>query len=137
MRSLPVPQCSACLIAQWRQWVKRKGQFRKIVIWLAGSLMHMNAQRPGAVADATVEEYRAATTTTQGRESYKTFYVSQHKTQTTGRAKLSAPANLYKLIDKYVDWVRPILEGSCNPRLLFPNRDGQPLDHLSRHVKSS
>ena len=108
---------------------------RNTVILLAGYLMYMNAQWPGTVANATIKKYRSATITTQRRESYKTFYVSQHITQTTGRAKLSAPTNLYKSIDKYVDWVRPILEGSCNSRLLVPNRDGQPLDHLSRHVK--
>ena len=107
----------------------------KIVLWLAGSLMYMNAQRPGAVFNATVREYRAAVSHTDGWESYKTFYVSKHKTRTTGRAKLSAPSVLYKAIDLYVNCVRPTLEGSDSV-LLFPNRDGQPLDHLSRHVKS-
>ena len=38
--------------------------------------MHMNAQRPGAVAHVIVKEYHSATTTTQGRESYKTFYAN-------------------------------------------------------------
>ena len=42
----------------------------KIVLWLAGSLMHMNAQRPGAVVNATVGEYRVAVTHTEGRKSY-------------------------------------------------------------------
>ena len=34
---------------------------RQIMIWLAGSLLHLNAQRPGAITNTTLEEYRAAT----------------------------------------------------------------------------
>ena len=60
---------------------------RQIMIWLAGSLLHLNAQRPGAITNTTLEEYRAATVSTIGRESYTTILVANHKTATTGRAK--------------------------------------------------
>ena len=61
--------------------------------------------------------------------------MSKHKTQTTGRAPLSAPSPLYKAIDVYVDRIRPTLKGSDSV-LLFPNRDGQPLDHLNQHLST-
>ena len=38
-----------------------QGDLRQIIIWPAGSFLHCNAQRPGAITNATVDEYRAAT----------------------------------------------------------------------------
>lgn len=38
---------------------------------------------------------------------------------------------LVTLLDKYVEHVQPLLGESP---LLFPNRQGGPIDHLSRHV---
>ena len=108
---------------------------RQVMIWLAGSLLHTNAQRPGSVTNATLQEFQAAITNTEGRQSYKTLWVANHKTGTTGRAKLSAPMYLSKRLDLYVNHIRPTLEGR-DSTLLFPNRDGKPLDHLSRHVNN-
>ena len=56
---------------------------RTIMIWLAGSLLHCNAQRPGAVTNIRLSEYQAATLSSIGRETYKTILVSNHKTATT------------------------------------------------------
>ena len=106
---------------------------RQIMLWLAGSLLHLNAQRPGAVTHATLEEYRAATVSTIDHESYTTILVENHKTATTGRARLTSGHRVTKLLDLFVTQLRPLLEGSTS-ELLFPNRDGNPIDHLSRHV---
>ena len=65
---------------------------RKIMIWLARSLLHCNTQRPGAITNATLTEYKAVTVSSIGRETYSTFMVCNHKTGTTGRAK-SLPTN--------------------------------------------
>ena len=111
-----------------------QADLRRIMLWLAGSLLHSNAQRPGAVTNATLEEYEAATVSSVGRETYKTFLVSNHKTGTTGRAKLTADRNLITHLDTFVTHIRPALEGSSS-KLLFPNREGKSLDHLSRHVQ--
>lgn len=35
------------------------------------------------------------------------------------------------MIDEYITHLRPLLTEST---LLFPNREGKPVDHLSRHV---
>ena len=104
-----------------------------IMIWLAGVLMHCNAQHPGAVANATLQEYEAATTFTHGRETYKTIMVSCHMTGTTGCAKLTADSHLSRQLDLYVHKLWPTLKGS-ETGLLFPNREGKPIDHLSRHI---
>ena len=106
---------------------------RCIMIWLAGALLHFNAQRRGAVANATLKEYDAATISTHGRETYKSIMVSCHKTGTTGRAKLTADSHLSRHLDIYVQKIRPTLEG-IETGLLFPNREGKPIDHLSWHI---
>lgn len=56
---------------------------RTIMIWLAGSLLHCNAQRPGVVTNIRLSEYQAATLSSIGHETYKTILVSNHKTATT------------------------------------------------------
>ena len=120
---------------------KKKGEaisqhsLRQIMIWLAGSLLHCNAQPPGAITNATLAEYKAATLSTVGRATYKTLLVANHKTATTGRAKITASHHLAGNIDKFVACLRPQIEGSSSI-LLFPNRKGKPLDHLSRHVNN-
>lgn len=111
-----------------------QGDLRQIMIWLAGCLLHSNAQRPGAITNATVEEYGAATVSTVGREVYKTLLVANHKTATTGRAKLTLNRYLTQQMDLFLAHIRPSLEGSSST-LLFPNREGKHLDHLSRHVE--
>ena len=111
-----------------------QSQLRKIEIWLAGSLLHSNAQRPGAVTNATLAEYELATTSTIGRATYRTFFVENHKTAVTGRAKLTMDQHLAKNVDMYVRQIRPHLDGSAS-HLLFPNREGKKLDHLSRHIE--
>ena len=110
-----------------------QGDVRQIMIWLAGSLLHLNAQCPGSITNTTLEEYWAATVSTIGPESYTTILVENHKTATTGRAKLPSGHCVTKLLDLFVTLLRPLLEGSTS-ELLFPNREGNPIDHLSRHV---
>lgn len=105
---------------------------RKIVIWLMGCLLHSNAQRPGAIANATLEEYQASTMFTMGRDTYFSFFVAHHKTSTTGRAKVTMDKMLKEHLEKYATHLRPQLEVSS--KLLFPNREGHSVDHLSRHV---
>ena len=109
-------------------------EVRHIGIWLAGSLLHSNAQRPGAISNATLKEYENSSVTTVGRESYTTFYVEKHKTG-TGRAKITAGKHLATQLDKYVKFIRPLAQvGDSN--ILFPNTEGRPIDHLSRCVNT-
>ena len=129
-----------CLIKTAAQKIDSKEMIsqtdlRKITVWLAGSLLHCNAQRPGAVTNTTLSEYQAATLSSIGRETYRTILVVNHKTATTGRAKLTADRSLTKQLDLFVAKIRSALEGS-ESNLLFPNRDGKAIDHLSRHVQN-
>ena len=93
--------------------------------------MLSNHQRPGAVVNVTIDEYRDAKTTTIGRTMYKTFYSKMHKTSTTGRAKPTCSKDLSDILDQYVTHLRPKLAES---QLLFPNKDCRPINHLSRNM---
>ena len=104
---------------------------RSVEIWLAGCLLMMNHQRPGAINHATAAEWAASKTTVVGRKTYTIFFVANHKTGTTGRAKITVSSEIGRLLDIYVRLLRPLLTVS---EYLFPNRDGGAMDHLSRHI---
>ena len=105
---------------------------RTVTVWLAGCLLLTNHQRPGAIANMTLEDYNRAATATEGRDAYTTICVSKHKTGTTGRAKVTVGGPLSKLLAQYVQHLRPMHAESM---LLFPNQTGRPLNHLSRRVQ--
>ncbi len=88
---------------------------RVVTIWLAGSLLLTNHQRPGAVSKAQLAEYMRGSTTTHGRITYKTFKVQEHKTGTTGSAKMTTGKVLTALIDGYVQHLRPLLPSVPQP----------------------
>lgn len=106
---------------------------RRLTVWLAGCILHTNAQRPGAITNAKVSEFTNSTVTVHGRDTYTTSYVENHKTGVSGRAKLTMNQHLTKLMKKYITHIRPHSQGKDSD-VLFPNRDGLPIDHLSRHV---
>ena len=116
------------------QQMTSQHDLRLIMVWLAGCLLHCNAQRPGAVTNASLAEYESATTSKIGRETYKTIIVANHQTATTGRTRLSADSVLSQNLELFAKYIRPKLEWS-DSTLLFSNREGKPFDHLSRHVK--
>lgn len=57
--------------------------FCTMTLWLASILLYRNHQRPGAVANATLQEYEEARVAEEGRRRYKVIMVSSHKTGTT------------------------------------------------------
>ena len=114
-----------------RKEVVASTDLRSAEVWMAGCLLLSNHQRPGAVANATLTEWAASKATVVGRKEYKTFYVTDHKTATMGHTKITVAKDIGRLLDLYVRRLRPLLAEST---LLFPNRDGRPIDHLSRHM---
>ena len=103
-----------------------------LTVWVAGCLLLTNCNRPGAIANMTVEEYRKAITTTVGRVTTISIAVSKHKTGTTGLARIKAFGLLRQILLEYSQHIHPLHVSSP---LLFPNSKGKPLDHLSRSVQ--
>ena len=107
-------------------------ELRSLVLWLAGCLLYANHQRPGAIINITLAEYEESRVTTEGKSTYRTILVANHKTSTTGRAKVTVSGTFGQCLASYVRYLRKLLPESP---LLFPNQHGKVLDHLSRHVK--
>ena len=95
------------IIGQAKRKQPVKGpDLRPAVIWLAGSLLLANH---GAVVNATAEEYTSAKIKTFGKDQYKTFYVRQQKTGTTGQAKITTNKSLFTMLDEYMTHICPLL----------------------------
>ena len=103
-----------------------------VTIWLAGCLLLTNTHRPGAICNIKMEEVRKAKSSTEGRTPFTQIRVYRHNTGTTGSAHLTAYGVLHHRLQQFVEHLRPLLAESP---LLFPNRAGRPLDHLSRQVQ--
>ena len=82
---------------------------RTIVLWLAGCLLYTNEQRPGAIANLTIDQYKKGKISVEGRSSYFTIAVSKHKTGTTGSARITANSTVHRLLQDYVQHLRPLL----------------------------
>ena len=106
-----------------------QSKLHDVELWLAGSILHTNSQRPGAIANISLTECKKATV---GSTTKASIRVSKHKTNTTGSARLTVKGALLERLTEYLQHIRPLLpEGP----LLFPNARGKPFDHLSRSVK--
>jgi hypothetical protein len=69
-------------------------------------IMLKSSQRPGAVTNCTIAEYRAATTTSDGTTVIKVF---NHKTGQQGTAKLTLDTQLHQRLNNYFNYMRPLL----------------------------
>ena len=70
------------------------------------SIMLKSSQRPGAVTNCTVDEYRNATTTSDGTTVIKVF---NHKTGQQGTAKLTLDPQMHERLNDYFSYMRPYL----------------------------
>ena len=89
--------------------------------------MHSNGQRPGAVTNMTTEELDKALQSEPVVECVK-----EHKTATTGTARLIIQDNLVPFLKIYATTIRPSFGSHCP--LAFPNQRENPIDHFSRAV---
>ena len=102
-----------------------QADLRKITIWLAGSLLHCNAQRPGAVTNTTVSGCHSLLHRTRDIQNDPG---GEPQNCHNRQAKLTADRSLTKQLDLYVAKIRPALEGS-------ETQTGRA-KHLSRHVEN-
>ena len=98
-----------------------QADLRKITIWLAGSLLHCNAQRPGAVTNTTVSGCHSLLHRTRDIQNDPG---GEPQNCHNRQAKLTADRSLWTSVAK----IRPALEGS-------ETQTGRA-KHLSRHVEN-
>lgn len=93
-----------------------------VVAALMGNILQKNFQRPGAAAQATLEEFNNVERVIEGGEEVRVMRVARHKTARKGPAYLTMTANDYKMLKKYVKRVRPRLDPAGQLDLLFIRR---------------
>ena len=102
---------------------------------LAGSLLYKNWQCPGAIVNATLEEFENATCMTD--KSLYIMHVEEHKTAMEGVAKVVMDTVDHERVFHYVATVRKaqIGEGSTDPKTLFVLCGGRGIKSLSSRLK--
>jgi len=93
-----------------------------VVAALMGNILQKNFQRPGAAAQATLQEFNSIQKVNEGGEEVRVMRVARHKTARKGPAYLTMTANDHKLLKKYVKRVRPRLDPAAQLDLLFIRR---------------
>ena len=105
-------------------------------VGLAGSLLYKNWQRPGAVANATLEEFRGCKVVVEdGRLSY-VMSVVNHKTSLDGVAKVVLEGVDHARIIQYKSTIRILQDTGKSSPLLLVLCGGHPLTNLSSRVKA-
>ena len=92
-------------------------------------LMFKSWQKPGAVTNCTIQEYR------RGRWIKDTFVisVSDHKTGTVGTAKLLVEKHNFSKLQLYFDKIRPTIKSTENNLLLRSN--GNAIKSIQHYLR--
>lgn len=97
------------------------------------SILYSNTQRPGAVASITLDEFAARETQRVEGKDVVAITVHRHKTAIKGAAVIMLETQLAADVILWHERLRPaFLPTEC--QLLFAERSGRPLDHLSRKL---
>ena len=89
-------------------------------------------QRPGAVANATVEEFQQA----KEEDDNVIIRVVNHKTGIHGSAKLVFSKLDYQCLQKYFKYIRPILVGNKLTERLFVKEGGEGIKKVQGIIES-
>ena len=113
-------------------------QLGRTTMILAALLLYKSWQRPGAVCNATLHEFRGASLVLGEGAGGKDVYVlsvREHKTGVKGAARLMLDASDWPQLKGYVEHVRPLLdpEGKSPHLLLLPGC--KQLDNVHHRVK--
>ena len=100
----------------------------KATIAIAGLLDFTTWQRPGAVCNATLEEWNAKKVVEVEGHQRVIFKVALHKSSVQGSAKFVLKDDIFSLLEEYVSVIRPKLcEAEKESRYLFITNGGCPL----------
>ena len=109
-------------ITKARQQSLLKDEHQLCTAAIAAMLLFNDAQRPGAVMGATVEEFDKVRIT----QGVYVMYVKEHKTSTSGPARLTMTKEDYERVTNYVNTVRRQLDPrGVTPQLLLVDMEEQ------------
>ena len=108
-------------------------------VTLAASILYKNWQRPGAIANATLEEFSACKLMQQKDGKAPSVYVmcvKEHKTAQDGYARVLLEGIDYSRILLYKNTVRKCLDPDGTSTNLFVLSGSRPLTKLSSRIQS-
>jgi len=108
-----------------------------ILAYLLTFLAYRSWQRPGAVTNATLEEFAGMKEVRGSGEAVHVMSVSRHKTAWEGPALITATisANNKKLLNWYVKHVRSRCDPYGQVRALFVAISGEPISNMNQHLQ--
>ena len=102
---------------------------------LAGSLLYKNWQRPGAIVNATRDEFSTAKVCREGKETFFVMGVVNHKTAMEGVAKVTLDPIDQARVCLYQETVRDVQDVTGDSPLLFLLTGSRAVSNLSSRVK--
>ena len=104
-----------------------------VLAYLFCLLAYHSWQRPGAVTNATLNEYEAMKEE-RGRDgvTVHVMRVARHKTAREGPAHITITAEDKKLLDRYVQYIRPRCDPYCEVRTVFVTVRGEPVTNMNQ-----
>ena len=106
-----------------------------ILAFLLTLLAYRSWQRPGAVTNATLEEFGATTEAVNGGEVVHVMKVGRHKTAREGPAFITMSQSDKRLVLRYVKHVRPKCDVYGEAKVLFVSESGEPISHMNQRLQ--
>ena len=133
--------------AMWRDFVDvsdklgdnlpvSKREMNACTIMVATLLTFRSWQRPGAVANATIAEYKKRTEVRREGETVTIIKVAEHKTGLFGSAKLVIPPDDLSKLHTYVTTIRPCLDPQKTCPFLLCLAGGEQLTNFNSRFKT-
>ena len=108
------------------------------MVWIAARSMYKNSQRPGAIVNMTLKEVTDAIRNEhhEGDDHYLVIRVSEHKTATSGTAKVVFKNDDIELFRRYLKYIRPKILGKNTSHLVFPMPSGRAMANFNQMVQN-
>ena len=103
-----------------------------VLAYLFCLLAYHSWQRPGAVTNATLNEYEAMKERGRDGVTVHVMRVARHKTAREGPAHITITAEDKKLFDRYVQYIRPRCDPYCEVRTVFVTVRGEPVTNMNQ-----
>ena len=112
-----------------------KDDIKLILAFLLTLLAYRSWQRPGAVTNATLEEFGATTKVVSGGDAVHVMKVGRHKTAREGPALITMSQSDKKMVLRYLKHVRPKCDVYGEAKVLFVSESGEPITHLNQRLQ--
>ena len=104
-------------------------------IVVATNILYKSWQRPGAICNVTLDEFKAAKMVVKDGKVVFIISVAEHKTGREGHAKLLLNTDDYNRLQQYVKSVRPLQDPNLSSKYMIVLSGHRQLDRMSARIK--